>query len=305
MPVLRLDEDQGAGEAHMKAICADDVRQAVKALCVKAAIELPGDVAVALLKAKKAETSPLGREVLGALIENSGLSYREKIPICQDTGVTYVFLEVGQDLHIAGGDLAEAVAKGVSEGYTQGFLRKSVVRDPLFDRSNTGDNTPPVLHVDIVPGSDLTITVLPKGTGSENMGALAMLTPAAGVDGVRRFVLETVSRGAANACPPLIVGVGVGGMMDTAAYLAKRAILRPVGISNPDPRTAELEKDLLNEINSLGVGPGGLGGSTTAFAVHVETRPTHMGALPVAVNLQCHAARRASIILRGEEVDGL
>lgn len=289
-------------EDTMKTLRADKIRDAVRDLCIQAATELPGDVAVALLKAKTAEASPLGREVLGALLENAHLSKREKIPLCQDTGVTYVFLELGQDLHVVGGDIAEAVTAGVSDGYTQGFLRKSVVRDPLFDRSNTGDNTPPIIHTEIVPGGDLTITVLPKGTGSENMGGLAMLTPAAGPEGVSRFVLDTVAKGAANACPPLVVGVGVGGMMDTAAYLAKRALLRPVGISNPDPKVAQMEEDLLRRINELGIGPAGLGGVNTALAVHIETHPTHIGALPVAVNLQCHAARRASATLYGEEV---
>ncbi len=286
----------------MKTVSAKAVRRTVRDLCIRAATELPGDVGVALLKARNAETSPLGREVLGAILENARLSSNEKIPICQDTGVTYVFLEIGQDLHITGGDLRKAVTAGVADGYTQGYLRKSVVRDPLFDRSNTGDNTPPVIHVDVVPGSELSITVFPKGTGSENMSALAMLTPAAGLAGVRKFVLDTVAKGGANACPPLVVGVGVGGMMDTAAQLAKKAVLRPVGISNPDPRTAKLEEDLLSDINALGLGPGGLGGSTTALAVHIETYPTHIGALPVAVNLQCHAARRASAVLKGEEV---
>jgi len=286
----------------MKTLTAAAVQDAVRELCIKAATQLPGDVAVALIKARKAEGSPLGQEILGAIVENAKLSSTERIPICQDTGVTYVFLEVGQDLNITEGNLVEAVTQGVAQGYTEGYLRKSVVKDPLFDRSNTGDNTPPLIHVEIVPGSDLTITVLPKGTGSENMSGLAMLTPAAGVAGVRTFVLDTVSKGAANACPPLVVGVGVGGMMDTAAYLAKKAILRPVGASNPDPKVAELERDLLFEINALGVGPGGLGGTTTALAVHIETHPTHIGALPVAVNLQCHAARRAAATLRGEEV---
>lgn len=286
----------------MKTVSAGAVRDAVRDLCIRAATELPGDVAVALLKATKSEVSPLGQEILGAILENAKLSSKEKIPLCQDTGVTYVFLELGQDLRITGGDLQKAVTQGVADGYTQGFLRKSVVRDPLFDRSNTGDNTPPIMHVEVVPGSDLNITVFPKGTGSENMSALTMLTPAAGVPGIRQFVLDTVAKGGANACPPLVVGVGVGGMMDTAAYLAKRAILRPVGISNPDPKIAQLEEDLLSCINLLGIGPGGLGGSTTALAVHIETYPTHIGALPVAVNLQCHAARRASVVLRGEEV---
>lgn len=286
----------------MKTVRAGDVRSAVRDLCIRATTELPGDVAVALIKARKSEDSPLAQEILGAILENARLSSSRKVPICQDTGLTYVFLEVGQDLHIAGGDLGRAVAQGVAEGYTQGFLRKSVVRDPLFSRENTGDNTPPVIHTEIVPGSDLSITVLPKGTGGENMSAVAMLTPAAGIEGVRKFVLDTVAKGAANACPPLTVGVGVGGMMDAAALLAKKALLRAVGVSNPDPRVAGLEGELLDDINKLGIGPGGLGGRNTALAVHIETCPTHIGALPVAVNLQCHAARRATAVLKGKEV---
>ena len=285
----------------MKAVRADDVRAAVSELCIRAATELPGDIGVALMKAKCSEPNPLAREVLGAIIENARLSRDRKIPICQDTGMTYVFLEMGQDLAIVGGGLMDAVAAGVADGYARGYLRKSVVRDPLFDRVNTGDNTPPIVHLEIVPGDELSITVFPKGTGSENMSAVAMLTPAAGAEGIREFVLDTVAKGGANACPPLIIGVGVGGMMDAAALIAKKALLRPLGLSNPDPRIAELEEQLLADINGLGIGPGGLGGKTTALGVHIETFPTHMGALPVAVELQCHAARRASLTLRGKE----
>ena len=285
----------------MKTIRAEKVRDAVRDLCIRAATQLPGDVAIALVEARKAEDNPLAGEILGAILENARLSSSEGIPICQDTGLTYVFLEIGQEVQVTGGDLRQAVTEGVASGYTQGYLRKSVVRDPLWDRQNTGDNTPPVIHVEIVPGSDITVTVLPKGTGSENMSAVTMLTPAAGAEGVKSFVLDTVKKGAANACPPLVVGVGVGGMMDTAAHLAKKALLRPLGASNPDPKTAALEKTLLGEINRMGIGPAGLGGKTTALAVHVETFPTHIGALPVAVNLQCHAVRRATAVLEGEE----
>jgi fumarate hydratase subunit alpha len=284
----------------MKYLRADQIEALVRDLCVKAATELPGDVAVALLAASRRESSPLGCEVLGAILRNAELARKNRMPLCQDTGLTYVFLEVGQDLHIDG-DIREAVTKGVSRGYTEGYLRKSVVRDPLFCRENTGDNTPPVIHTDVVPGSDLVVTVLPKGTGSENMSAVKMLTPSAGIAGVEDFVLQTVRHGAPNACPPLVVGVGVGGMMDTAALLAKEALLRPVGHSNPDSEIALMERRLLAVINNLGVGPGGFGGSTTALAVHIETYPTHIGALPVAVNLQCHAARRATGILRGSD----
>jgi fumarate hydratase subunit alpha len=288
----------------MKVLSVDAVRKTVRDLCIQAGTRLPDDVLDALVKASEAEDLPLGREVLGALVQNANLARESNIPICQDTGVTYVFLELGQDLRLVGGDLNEAVTKGVSEGYVEGYLRKSVVKAPLFDRSNTGDNTPPVIHVEIVPGSDLKITVFPKGAGSENMSVLAMLTPSAGVEGVKKLVLDAVDKGGANACPPLVVGVGIGGMMDTAAYLAKKAVLRPLGTRNPDPKIAGLEDTLLREVNALGIGPCGLGGSTTALAVHIETYPTHIGALPCAVNLQCHAARRASAVLKGEEVLG-
>jgi fumarate hydratase subunit alpha len=283
---------------HVKYVRAEEIEGLVRDLSIKAATQLPGDVAVALLAASRRETSPLGREILGAILRNAELAKESGIPLCQDTGLTYVFLEIGRDVHIDG-DVKEAVTKGVARGYTEGYLRKSVVKDPLFRRENTGDNTPPVIHIDMVPGSEVAITVLPKGTGSENMSAVCMLTPSEGPSGVEDFVLQTVRRGAPNACPPLVVGVGVGGMMDTAAFLAKKALLRPVGDSNPDSEVALMERRLLAVINNLGVGPGGFGGLTTALAVHIETHPTHIGALPVAVNLQCHAARRASGVLRG------
>jgi fumarate hydratase subunit alpha len=281
-------------------IRAEEIETLVRDLCIKAATDLPGDVALALLAASRREISPLGREILGAILRNAELAKETGTPLCQDTGLTYVFMEIGQDLRIEG-DIKDAVTRGVARGYTEGYLRKSVVRDPLFHRENTGDNTPPVIHIDIVPGSELAVTVLPKGTGSENMSAVKMLTPSAGPQGVMDFVLETVRQGAPNACPPLVVGVGVGGMMDTAAFLAKKALLRPVGDSNRDSEIASLERAILAGINSLGIGPGGFGGSTTALAVHMETYPTHIGALPVAVNLQCHAARRASGMLKGAE----
>jgi len=233
------------------------------------------------------------------LLENAAIAADEKVPICQDTGLVHVFLDLGRDVTVKG-DLYKAVVEGVALGYTEGYLRKSVVNDPLFDRVNTKDNTPPVIHLELVPGSDLTITVMPKGTGSENMSQLSMLTPAAGPEGVKRFVLDTVKKAGANACPPMVIGVGVGGMMDKAAYLAKRALLRRIGERNPDERVAALEAELLEEINRLGIGPAGFGGHTTALWVAIEAYPTHIGALPVAVNLQCHAARRATAVLRSE-----
>lgn len=285
----------------MTYIHVSDIETLVRDLSIKAAVELPGDVGMALLAASRAEDNPLAYEILGAILRNATMAREERIPLCQDTGLTYVFIDIGQDVHVVGGNMKEAVRRGVARGYTEGFLRKSVVRDPLFRRENTGDNTPPVIHIDIVPGSDLSVTVMPKGTGSENMSAVRMLAPSLGPRGVEDFVMDTVAKGAPNACPPLVVGVGVGGMMDTAAYLAKKSLLRPVGNSNPDPETADMEKRLLKAINNLGIGPGGLGGSTTALAVHIETYPTHIGALPVAVNIQCHAARRASGVLKGAD----
>ncbi len=281
----------------MRELDVTKVAQAVEELCITACYDLPPDVLKALEKAGAAEESDVGREIIGICVENAKVAARERVPICQDTGVTIVFLELGQDLHLVGGDLNAAVAEGVRRGYTKGYLRKSVVVDPLFSRKNTGDNTPPVIYTDIVPGDKLRIVVVPKGTGSENMSGLRMLTPAAGPEGVKRFIVETVDKAGSNPCPPVIVGVGVGGMMDRAALLAKKALLRPTGAPHPQTEVAELESETLAEINRLGIGPQGLGGRVTALAVHIETAPTHIGALPVAVNIQCHAARHAERVL--------
>lgn len=276
----------------MRQIPAYVIRDRVKDLCIQAATVLPEDVLEAMESSKEGETDFLAREILGLLIENALLARDNRIPVCQDTGVTHVFIEMGQDVLVEG-DLRQAVGEGVAAGYTQGYLRRSVVSDPLFGRKNTGDNTPPVIYTEVVPGSAVRITVMPKGAGSENMSRLCMLVPAAGAAGVKEYVLQTVKKAGPNACPPFVVGVGIGGMMDTAAHLSKRALLRPVGTYNKDPEIAVFEKDLLDAVNDLNIGPGGLGGGTTALAVHVETYPTHIGSLPVAVNLQCHAARRA------------
>ncbi|HCJ10485.1 MAG TPA: fumarate hydratase [Clostridiales bacterium] len=281
----------------MREIDVKEVARAVEELCIEACYDLPEDVLAALEAAREAEESEVGREILDICIENARVAREQRVPICQDTGVTVVYLEVGQDVHLTGGDVFEAVTEGVRRGYDRGYLRKSVVDDPLFTRKNTGDNTPPIVYTDIVPGDRLKVTVVPKGTGSENMSALKMLTPAAGVEGVKRFIVETVDRAGSNPCPPVIVGVGVGGMMDKAAYLAKKALVRPVGRPHPQPEVARLERETLEEINKLGIGPQGLGGRTTALAVHIETHPTHIGALPVAVNIQCHAARHAERVL--------
>ncbi len=281
----------------MRELDVSRVTQAVEELCITACYDLPPDVLKALEEARKVEESDVGREIIEICVENAKVAARERVPICQDTGVTIVFLELGQDLHLVGGDLYAAVAEGVRRGYTKGYLRKSVVVDPLFTRKNTGDNTPPVIYTDIVPGDKLRVVVVPKGTGSENMSGLKMLTPAAGSEGVKKFVVETVDKAGSNPCPPIIVGVGVGGMMDRAALLAKKALLRKVGEPHPQPEVARLEREMLEEINKLGIGPQGLGGRVTALAVHVETAPTHIGALPVAVNIQCHAARHAERVL--------
>lgn len=250
----------------------------------------------ALSTAEEKEVSQSGREILKLLIKNAQVAKEEQIPICQDTGFAVVFVELGQNVHIEGGDFVEAINAGVRKGYQEGYLRKSIVGDPI-DRVNTGDNTPCVIHTKIVPGDNLKITVAAKGGGSENMSALKMLKPADGLDGVKNFVIDTVKAAGPNACPPLIVGVGIGGTMEKAALLAKEALLRDVGSTNPNPKLAQLEKEWLKEINQLGIGPQGFGGSTTALAVHIKTFGTHIASLPVAVNLNCHAARHKTAIL--------
>jgi len=272
------------------------ITEAVSEMCVTANCRLGDEVKAALARAERLETNPLGRAVLRTLLENAALAEAENIPLCQDTGLAVVFLEVGQDLHLTGGSLYEAVNAGVARGYEAGCLRRSVVRDPLR-RENTGDNTPAVIHCRLTPGDRLKITVAPKGFGSENMGALALLTPTAGALGLKKFVLETLRAAGANPCPPVIVGVGVGGTMELAAILAKEALLRPLGEIQPDPFWAGLEAELLTAINLLDIGPAGFGGRTTALAVHIKPHPTHIAGLPVAVNLNCHAARHQTRLL--------
>lgn len=276
----------------MREIDVAQIRDTVEDLCIKACYDLPSDVMEALKAAAEKEVSEVGRQTINLIVENAETASKERMPICQDTGVTIVFLELGQDARLTGGDLSEAINEGVRRGYINGYLRKSVVDDPFF-RKNTKDNTPAVIYTDIVPGDSLRIIVVPKGTGSENMSALKMMTPAQGAEGVKKFVVETVSKAGSNPCPPIIVGVGIGGMMDKAAQIAKKALLRPVGQPSPLPHIAKLESEILEEINKTGIGPQGLGGCVTALAVHIETHPTHIGALPVAVNIQCHAARHA------------
>ncbi len=275
----------------MRVIPYAEVVAATRQLCLEAAIRLPADVWEALRAARQREHSPLGRRVLDEILENDELAAREAVPMCQDTGTAVVFAELGEDARVEGG-LSEAINEGVRQGYRDAYLRKSIVGDPLR-RRNTGDNTPAVVHVDLVPGDRLRLTLLPKGGGAENMSRATMLAPAEGERGVRAFVLETVEAAGPNACPPVIVGVGVGGTFDTVGLLAKRALLRRVGERHPDPYYAAMEEELLEAINGLGLGPMGYGGTVTAFDVHIEAAPCHIASLPVAVNLQCHAARVA------------
>ena len=279
----------------MREIRAGAIAQAVARLCIQANQSLPPDVQQALCAARAAEPWPLACQTLDLLQQNLDLAARQELPICQDTGMAFVFIELGQEVHIQG-DLAAAVNEGVRRGYGEGYLRKSIVADPLR-RQNTGDNTPAALHVDLVPGDGLRLTVAPKGFGSENMSRLAMLRPADGVQGVEEFVLETVRRAGPNPCPPIVLGVGIGGSFDGVAHLAKKALLRGLDIPHPDPYYARLEAELLARINGLGIGPQGFGGRTTALGLSIETAPTHVAGLPVAVNVSCHATRRATALL--------
>jgi len=281
----------------MREIGCEEITETVARLCIEANYYLGDDVIKAVRQARGTEISPVGREVLDQLLENANVARQEGMPLCQDTGLTVVFLEVGQDAHIVGGDLYESIQEGVRQGYEEGYLRKSVVDKPFSIRANTKDNTPAVIHPQIVPGDRLRIAVVPKGGGSENMSALAMLKPADGRQGVVDFVVETVERAGANPCPPTIVGVGVGGTVEKAMLLAKHSLLREVGQPSPDPEVAELEREILEKVNKLGIGPQGLGGSITSLAVHIETYPCHIASLPVAVNIQCHSARHKETVL--------
>ena len=281
----------------MREISCDEIAQTVARLCMDANFYLGEDVLAALRRAREEEISPIGREILDQILRNAEIAAREKLPLCQDCGLTVVFLELGQDVHIAGGNLYDAINEGVRRGYEEGYLRKSVVDRPFSARVNTKDNTPAVIHTEVVPGDKLKITVCPKGGGSENMSYLKMLSPAAGRQGVIDFVVDCVDRSGANPCPPIIVGVGIGGTIDQTALIAKKALLRPVGQPHPDPEVAELEAEILERVNKLGIGPQGFGGKVTALAVHVETFPCHIASLPVAVNLQCHSARHKEAIL--------
>ena len=274
----------------MRTLDVAEITENIKDMCIEANHFLSGDMVQAMQDALNAEDVPLGRQILGQLKENMAIAGEDMIPICQDTGMAVVFLEVGQEVHFEGGPLEEAVHEGVRLGYTEGFLRKSVVRDPIF-RDNTNDNTPAVVHYSIVPGDKVRITVAPKGFGSENMSRIFMLKPADGIEGVKNAVLTAVKDAGPNACPPMVVGVGIGGTFEKCALLAKKALTRPVNQRSETEYVRELEQELLEKINRTGIGPGGLGGRTTALAVNVETYPTHIAGLPVAVNICCHVNR--------------
>lgn len=280
----------------MKTIHVDAVVSAVKAMCIDTNYQLPEDVQRRMKDMRAAEPFPSAGVILDRLIENFTIASEGVLPICQDTGMVYVSVELGQDVHITGGSLEDAINEGVRQGYGEGYLRKSVVKDPL-NRVNTGDNTPAAITYSVVTGDQLKITVAPKGFGSENMSRLKMLKPSEGLEGVIDFVLETVKLAGSNPCPPIIVGIGLGGTFDKVAGLAKKALMRSLDSKNGDPYYQELEAQLLDRVNSLGVGPQGFGGRTTALAVHIESYPTHIAGLPVAVNINCHAARHAETVL--------
>ncbi len=278
-------------EVHVSAIT-----DAVKKLCMAANYELEPDMLRAFDRALQTERSPAGRQVLEMLKENAQIARTQRIPYCQDTGFVVCFAEVGQDVHVAGGLLADAINEGVRQGYTEGYLRASIVRSP-FDRKNTGDNTPAVIHVEVVPGDLLTLKLMAKGGGCENRSKYKMLTPADGLEGVKAWILECIRTAGPDACPPLIAGVGVGGTFEKAALLSKKALFREIGSPNPDPAIDAIEKEILKEANRLGIGPQGYGGDTTAFAVHILTYPCHITSLPVAVTIECHAHRHKEVTL--------
>lgn len=280
----------------MRTIETGEITRNIKEMCIEANHFLSADMKQVLMQAAQEEGSPLGKQILGQLQDNLKIAGEEMIPICQDTGMTVVFLEIGQDVHFTGGNLTDAVNEGVRQGYTEGYLRKSVVKDPLI-RENTKDNTPAVIHSEIVPGEQVKITVAPKGFGSENMSRVFMLKPADGIEGVKDVILTAVKDAGPNACPPMVVGVGIGGTFEKCALMAKHALTRPLAERSEIPYVRELEEEMLLRINQTGIGPGGLGGTTTALAVNIETYPTHIAGLPVAVNICCHVNRHAVRVL--------
>ena len=280
----------------VRTIHTDLISDTIREMCIEANYFLPEDMSVCMRQASGREQSPLGRKLLGQLQENLEIAASERIPICQDTGMAVVFVKLGQDVHIEGGSLTDAINRGVRDGYTEGYLRKSVVKDPI-ERENTGDNTPAVVHYEIVEGDKLDITFAPKGFGSENMSRVFILKPADGIEGVKSAILTAVRDAGPNACPPMVVGVGIGGTFEKCALMAKHALTRDLNEKTPEGYVRELEKEMLEKINALGIGPGGFGGTVTAFAVNIETYPTHIAGLPVAVNICCHANRHVHRIL--------
>jgi len=279
----------------MREIDVKLITEQVRDLCIQANIDLGEDVLQAFDRAIEKEESPVAVDILKELKENARIAKEEKVPICQDTGFAVVFIELGQDVHLVGGSLSEAIHEGVRRGYREGYLRKSICHP--FTRTNTGDNTPAVIHVDVVPGDRIKITLAPKGAGSENMSRVVMLTPSEGIEGIKRFVIQRVKESGSNPCPPTIVGVGIGGTMEQAALLAKKSLLRPLGSRNPSPELDQLESEMLAGINQLGIGPPGLGGCTTSLAVHVLMMPCHIASLPLAVNIQCHVQRHKETVI--------
>ncbi len=280
----------------MREISVTQITDTVERLCIDANTHLPGDVKCAIARCRACEDGIIAQGVLDKIIENYEIADSENVPICQDTGMACVFLEIGQDVHLVGGDLAQAVDEGVRRGYDKGYLRKSVVADPVR-RGNTGDNTPAMLYTEIVPGEQVKITVAPKGFGSENMSAIRMFKPSAGLQGIKDFILETVENAGPNPCPPMVVGVGIGGTFDKAALLAKKALMRPLDVRNPDPYYAQLETEMLEKVNALGIGPQGFGGRTTAIGLNIETMPTHIAGMPCAININCHVTRHKTEVL--------
>ncbi len=280
----------------MREITVEQITQVIERLCIDACQFLPRDVKDAITRCRACEDWAIARGVLDDIIENYCLAEEKEMPICQDTGMACVFLEIGQDIHLTGGNLAEAVNEGVRRGYSNGYLRKSVVKDPVR-RGNTGDNTPAMLYTEIVPGDQVKITVAPKGFGSENMSAVRMFKPSAGIEGIKAFILETAEAAGPNPCPPIVIGVGIGGTFDKAALLAKKALLRDLGSHHSDPYYADLEKEMLEKVNALGIGPQGFGGRTTAIGLNIETMPTHIAGMPCAININCHVARHKTEVI--------
>ena len=280
----------------MREIEVSKVTDVVEKLCIDANNHLPGDVKCAIENCRACEDGDIAKGILDNIIENYNIADRENVPVCQDTGMACVFLEIGQDVHFVGGNLTDAINEGVRRGYDKGYLRKSVVGDPVR-RGNTGDNTPAMIYTEIVPGDSVKITLGPKGFGSENMSAIRMFKPSAGLQGIKDFILETVEAAGPNPCPPIVIGVGIGGTFDKAALLAKKAIMRSLDVRNPDPFYADLEKEMLEKVNELGIGPQGFGGKTTAIGLNIETLPTHIAGMPCAININCHVTRHKTEVL--------